>query len=196
MKDFPEASRYECGPGHYFRFAETETQAPEVGYSVFVGIGQIVEVEKGVMDWKTPLRIRLQGPDKCPRAISDISDAPGTVLPKIPKRSEDGEHGLVMFDSGVVESELEDALVEGRSQVVDNFSKQDRKFEGNRNVIPEVIDVLREVSLHRTENAIGARLCVDVLRLKIGQNLCLVARAHDFETNRSDRRMIRFPDVD
>jgi len=63
-------------------------------------------------------------------------------------------------------------------------------------VIPKVVDVLREVVLYRTANAIGGGLCADVRRFRVGQNLCLVIRSLDFQSNRLNRRMVRFPDVD
>lgn len=196
VEDFAEAGRYESGPGRYFRFSNSETQAPEVGYAVFVGIGEIIEVKKGVMDWQTPLRVRLQGLDECLWALSDVLDTPLPLVPEISSGSEDWEHGPVVLDSGVIEGELKNALVESGPQVVDDFSEQYRKVEGNGYVVPDVVDVLREVSLYRTANAVGAGLGVNVLRLKARQDFRLLIRSRDFESNRLNCRVIRFPNVD
>jgi len=177
VEDCSEAGRYESGPGRYFRFAEAETQAPEVG-------------------WQTPVRVRLQGLDKCLWSLSDVFDTPGTVPPKVSGRREYGEHGRVVFDSGVIEGKLENALVEGGPEVVDDLAQENREIERDGFVIPKVVDVLREVVLYRTANAIGGGLCADVRRFRVGQNLCLVIRSLDFQSNRLNRRMVRFPDVD
>lgn len=196
VENFPESGRYEFGPGRYFRFAESKTESPQVGYAVFVGIGEIVEVQHGVMDWKTPVRVRLQGLNEYLWTVSDVFDTSLSIIPKFVRAVVYREHGLVVFNSGVIESKLEDALVERGAKIVNDFTQSNRKVERNSNVQVEVVDVLREVRLYRTANSIGAGLRKDVLRLKVGQDLRLVIRPLDFQQDSPNRGTVRFSDVD
>lgn len=196
VEDFAKSSRIDSRPGRYFHFAEDETQPPQMDCAVFVGIGEIVEVEKGVVDWQTPIRVRLQGLDQCPWSIADEFDTPGTFPSVFSGAAKNREHRRVLLDSGVIERELEDALVERGPQVVDDLTQQDREVEGNRRVELQVVDVLGEVSLYCTANAIGAGLGVDVRRFGVGEDLRLVLRTNDFASNGLHGREFRLTDAD
>lgn len=194
VEDFAKSGWVESRSGRYFHFAEAKTQPPQMDCAVFVGVGEVVEVEQGTVDWQTPIRIRLQGLDECLWFIADVLDAPGTVISEFSGAGEDREHGLVMLDSIEIERELKDALVEGGSQVVDNLTQEDREVERDRRVELEVVNVLREIRLYLTANAIGERFGVDVRRHGVGEDLRLVIRADDFESNGRHSREVRLTD--
>jgi len=196
VEDFVNAGRYHGGSGRYLRFVESETESPQMGYTVFVSVGEIVQVEQGIMDWQTPVRIRLQRLDECLWAVPDVFDTPLPESSELSWVLKDREHGLVVLDSGLVKGELEYTLIDGAPKVIDNLPKENRKVERDGRVESKTEDVLREVALYRGVDAIGARLGLDVLSLEGSQEFRLVIRPFDFEQNRAYCQTVRFPDMD
>jgi hypothetical protein len=196
VEDFAKSGRDYSRPGHYFHFALEKTQSPQMDCAMFVGVGKVVEIEQGIVNWQTPIRVRLQELDQCPWTIADELNAPSSPASEVSITGEDRKHRLAMLDSGVVERELENALVERGSQVVDDLAQQNRKIEGNRHVEVEIEDVFSETRLYVTANAVGAGLGIDVRNLGVGQNLRLVIRANDFESDGVQCREVWLSDAD
>jgi hypothetical protein len=103
---------------------------------------------------------------------------------------------LFLLDSGVVERELENALVQRGPQVVDDLTQRDREVTGDWHVQFEEMDVLRSTWLYCTANAVGVRNGVDISHLRGGESLRLLIRAFDFEANRRNSREIKLTNAD